>query len=430
MFPRFQRSLGVALRLAIAAGCCAAIWQSWKLAHADYLFRQDNVTSIRQAISLVPDAWPYYMRLAQFEPAHAEMLLTTAERLNRYNAEADIELGLQYESQGDLAKAEQWLLQASTVDHTYLPRWTLANFYLRRGNMPAFWVWARKAAAMPSDHTEALFALCWRVTPDPNAITRKIVDNNPKLLRQYLAFLLGKDQLPAAAEIATRLIRFGDPNEDTHRMFSAIDQLVAAGDGTAANSVWTTLIAKHWVVADPAFPNNPNFARMPLPVSFDWRIPSNPGYRSVPGPLGLETEFSGLEPEACTLAEQAVVLHPGNYILEYSYRTEGIHPGTGLHWEISAPGAKSPLAESPDLSSETRSRARFSFSVPPGVSVVHLRLLYRRALGTPLISGTLLLSSVQIAMQAGANKGTIAAQDLTVSGMLSYESGQYYLTNH
>ena len=396
MTLRLQHALATALRLGVAVGCCAAIWSSWTLARADYLFRQDTAVSIRAAISLTPDDWKYYMRLAQFPGENAEALLSTALSLNRYNAEADIELGLQYEAEGDYAKAEEMLLRAFAVDRAYLPRWTLANFYLRRGDMQAFWTWARRAAEMPSDNTEALFELCWRVSSDPNAIARRILDNDPKLLRQYVAFLLFKDQAPAAAGIAPRLLEFGDPRQDTAQMFSIIDQLVAAGDGNAAKNLWTALIAKRWVVADRVLPNNPKFAREPLPVNFDWAMPSTAGCLSVPGPLGLETEFSGLEPDHCSIAEQAIVLNPGNYVLEYSYRTDGIAPGTGLQWEVTAYGSQTALAESPDLSSETRVRATVAFSIPPGVSVVYLRLIYQRALGTTPISGSLEISSVRI----------------------------------
>lgn len=396
MSLRLQHSLSTLLRLALAAACCVAIWYSWALARADYLFRQDKEASIRVAIALVPDDWKYYMRLAQFRGENAQELLTTAVRLNRYEAEADIELGLEYEAEGDYARAEQGLLRAFAVDHTYLPRWSLANFYLRRENIQAYWTWARRAAEMPSGDTAALFELCWRVTPDPNAIARMILNNNPKLLRQYLAFLLIKNQAPAAAGIATRLLQYGDPQTDAGQMFAVIDHLVAVGDGEAARTLWTALMAKHWVVANTVLPNNPNFARAPLPVSFDWKIPSDSGCQSVPGPLGLETEFSGLEPQHCTLAEQAVVLDPGNYVLEYSYSAEGIAPGTGLRWQITAPGAATGLAESSDLSSGARVRAKLAFYIPRGVSVAYLRLVYQRALGTTLIAGSLDLSSVRI----------------------------------
>lgn len=396
MASRLQHLPAAALRLMIVAACCWGIWYSWRLARADYLFRQDTEASIRQAISTTPDAWTYYMRLAEFEPDHAQGLLTTAVRLNPYNAQANIELGLQDEAQGEPGRAEQRFLGAFAVDHTYLPRWSLASFYFRRGNMAAFWTWARSAAEMPSDSTAALFELCWRVSPDANEITRRILNDNPKLLRQYLGFLLSKKQAPSAAEIAIRLIQNGDPKSDVLLMFYTINQLITDKDGVSAKSIWTALATKHWVVADSGLPNNPNFAREPLPVQFDWTLPLISGIQSVPGPSGLQTEFSGLEPDQCEIAEQAVVLGPGNYELEFSYRTEGIAPGTGLQWQIFGADSIKPLAESSDLSDENLTSAKMMFSILPGTSLAHFRLIYRRALGTPPISGSLEMSSVQI----------------------------------
>jgi len=372
------------------------IWSSWKLARADYLFRINTEDSLRAAIRLEPDAWKYYMRLALFDDAHAQQLLETAIKDDPYNAEADIELGLRLEAAGNYPRAEKMLLDAFAVDRTFLPRWTLANFYFRRNNLPAFWTWARTAAEMPSDSTEPLFELCWHVSSDPHEIEARILNNNPELIRQYLNFLLAKNQLPAAAEVADRLTQAGDRKTDDPQMFSVVDRLIAANAGDAAKALWNVLIEKHWVVADSGAPNNPNFARVPLPVRFDWALSSSVGLHSWPGPSGLETEFSGEEPEICTIAEQVVVLPPGNYKLESSYRTDAISPQTGLRWQIVAEGSGKVLAESPDLSSEALSRADMAFSIPPEASLIRLRLQYERALGTPRISGTLVIPSVQI----------------------------------
>jgi len=138
MMPLFEQAVDRALKIVVAGACCFGIWGSLTLARADYLFRQDTEESIRKAIRLMPDGWEYYMRLAQFDRAHARELLTTSLQLNRYDAQADIELGLQYEADGDFGRAEKQLLEAYEVDHTYLPRWSLANYYFRRDNIPAF----------------------------------------------------------------------------------------------------------------------------------------------------------------------------------------------------------------------------------------------------------------------------------------------------
>jgi len=392
----FSRSIGVALRIIIAGACSLGIWYSLEFAWADYLFQKNTEKAVRFAIRLVPDNWEYYMRLAQFDREHAQELLTNALRLNRFNAEADIELALQYEAQGNLTKAERLLLDAYEVDHAYLPRWSLANYYFRRDNMPAFWVWARSAADMPSDDIGPLFELCWRIAPDPEKISTAILNEKPELVRQYLAFLQAKDQLHAVAKIAPLLVRVGEAGEDRPLLFSVLNRLVAANDTEAATSLWHSLIQQNWAVADTTTPNNSNFERVPLPVSFDWSFPEYPGLHSWPGPSGLETEFTGSQPEDCMVAEQFVALIPGNYTMAYAYRTSGIPGTTGIHWQIIDAKSNAILANSPDLSSEELKRSVLAFTVPAGTSLLRVRLVYQRALGTPRVSGMLVVLSTEI----------------------------------
>ena len=396
MGPLLQRSAGIALRIIIAGVCCFGVWSSWEIACADSLFKQDNEASIRSAIRLVPEGWEYYMRLAQFDRRHARYLLTTSLSLNRYDAQADLELGLQYEAEGDFGRAEKAFLEAYGVDHTYLPRWSLANYYFRRDNMPAFWAWARSAAQMPSDEIGPLFELCWRASPDPGRVAGAILNDNPEMIRQYTSFLLAKDQLHVVASVASRLIHSGDPETDRPLLLSVVNRLLAANDAGAANALWHSMIDQHWVVADTTVPNNAQFGREPLPVSFDWSLPEYTGLHSWPGSSGLETEFTGSQPEDCTIAEQTVSLAPGNYILTYSYHTTDIPPDTGIRWQIVDTKADTVLADSPDLSSKAFEGSELAFSVPPGDSLFRLRLAYRRALGTPRISGMLVVRSARI----------------------------------
>ena len=396
MMQPLRRPVGYALRFIIVGACCLGIWSSLDLARADYLFKQDTEAPIRSAIRLVPDAWEYYMRLAQFDRAHARELLITSLRLNRYDAQANIELGLQYEADGDFGRAEKQLLEAYEVDHTYLPRWSLANYYFRRDNIQAFWQWARSAAAMPADDIGSLFALCWRVAPDPDKITSEILNDKPEMIRQYVGFLLSKDQADAVASVAPHLLRTGDPESDRPLLFAVLNRLVVLNDAAAATRLWRLLIEQHWAIADIFVPNNATFQREPLPVSFDWTLPAYQGLHSWPGPSGLQTEFTGSEPEDCTIAEQAVALASGNYAMSYAYRTSDIPPATGIRWQVLDAKSNAVLAESPDLSSDDLKHSAFGFAVPPGDSLLRVRLIYRRELGTTRIAGTLDVQSTQI----------------------------------
>lgn len=397
MTAQLRKSCAIALRAAIMCGCLAGIWWSAKTARADALFRQDTPESVQQAIQLVPDEPSYYMRLALLDGGRARQLLETGIRLDRYDAPAFIELALRLESEGDLTNSEALLLDAFQVDRTYLPRWSLANFYLRRNKMPQFWFWAKKAAEMPAEDMSALFQLCWRVNPDADAIAKSVLTDDPSAIRQYLGFLLGKGEVRAIGAIAPRLIERGEVEKDRPLLLATVNRLLAAADASSATSLWRNLIAQRWVVADDVAPNNATFARQPLPVGFDWSLPSREGLHSWPGPAGLEVEFSGSEPEDCEVTGQIVPLSPGDYDMLYSYLTTDIAPGTGLRWQILDAGSDALLAVSQDLSSPILRTDSLVFTVPsPATPLVRLRLRYQRAAGTPRISGMLVILSAKI----------------------------------
>ena len=216
------------------------------------------------------------------------------------------------------------------------------------------------------------------------------------MIRQYISFLLSKDQPAAVADLAPALVRAGDSNADLGLLLGVVNRLVVAGDAGAASRLWRLLIDQHWVSADSTVPNNANFQREPVPVSFDWSFPEYEGLHSWPGTSGLDTEITGNEPEDCVIAEQAIVLTPGKYTLSYTYRTSGIPPATGIKWQILDANSNAVVAESNDLSSDEEAHSALTFSVQPGNSLLRLRLAYKRSLGTVRIAGMLNVQSAQI----------------------------------
>jgi len=384
------------VRIVISVVCCMGILFSWKAERADSLYREDTVDSLKGAINLVPDGWQYYMRLAQLDREHAHGLLETALNLDHYNAQAAIELALQNETEGKYGESEKLLLAAFAVDRTFIPRWSLANFYFRRDNIPAFWIWARKAAEMPSDDMGPLFELCWHVTPDPGEIAKEVLNDDPGLIRQYVSFLMNEDQMSALANVVPRLVRVGNPEADRVFLLEVLNRMVAANDGAGARAVWKSMVERRWVTGDSTVPNNGDFTRQPLPVAFDWALPEYPGLHSWPGSSGLETEFTGEEPENSIIAEQYLALASGRYSLMCAYHTIGIAPGTGIHWQVLDAKTGTVLAESEALSSDARAEMDWSFAIPDGVPLQRLRLAYQRTLGTPRVSGTLLVLSTRI----------------------------------
>jgi hypothetical protein len=82
--------------------------------------------------------------------------------------------------------------------------------------------------------------------------------------------------------------------------------------------------------------------------------------------------------------------------MEYAYHTSDIPPSTGIRWQILDAKSNTVIAESTDLSSDGLQNSALAFSVPEDNSLLRLRLAYRRALGTPRISGMLVVLSTRI----------------------------------
>lgn len=399
VFPLIHGKPRIALQAIALIACVGGIWYSSQLMRVDALVHDDTTDSLQAALAIAPDDSAACMRLSQLDDVNAVPLLQRALSLDAYNAQANIELGLHYEAAGETAQAEQALLNAYSVDHTYITRWSLANFYLRQGNEPEFWKWARKAAEMPADDIRGLFQIAWRVSPDPQKIAAELLTDNPLVVRQYLAFLLERDQDDAAIPIAQRLIQVGSPATDGKLMLWTIDQLVSADQADGSRMLWNELIQRKWVVADSTWPNNAKFARDPLPVSFDWKFPSSNSVNSWPGANGLETEFAGTEPDNARIAEQTLALKPGKYELHYTYQTTDIAPETGITWQIVDAKTNAVIAESNSLSSNAMRQASLGFTIPSDSPLVTLRLNYKRTLGTVRISGKLRMVSTQIETQ-------------------------------
>jgi len=93
-----------------------------------------------------------------------------AVKLNRYDAASWIQLGFLLELANNLPQAEDALSQAASVDSTFLPNWSLANFTFVRGMPARFWYWAERAAQMVPDDATPLFRLAWYVNPNAQEI--------------------------------------------------------------------------------------------------------------------------------------------------------------------------------------------------------------------------------------------------------------------
>ena len=382
--------------LAVLASLGTAAFWTLRLAYADLLFHTGVSAAVVRARELAPGNATYFTAA---NDSSDPPILEAAVAFDPYYAHGWIELGLDAELAGDAARAKRLLIEAARVDKTYEPCWTLANFHFRRGEREDFWRWAKEAIAISYQDQTPLFQLCWRMSSDPAEILRGAIPPQPRFLAQYLSFLIQRENLDAAEAVGDLLAPLAGEAE-TPLLLLCSDYLLRKGRDAAALRYWNTLCLRHRIDRRPLQPasgvslTNGDFSAVPLETAFDWRLQRAVGIAfAVPaGPAGgLRASFSGSQPEVASVLEQVLPLVPSRqYRLRFSYRTEGIAPGSGLRWELAD------LGSSKDLSSGSWKQEELAFTTPPVMSLGRLALTYRRALGTTRIEGSVWLQKVSL----------------------------------
>jgi tetratricopeptide (TPR) repeat protein len=402
----WARLLLVAVALAsLVAGGASSILSGW----ADYRIGQGTVVATESAIALTPQRGEYYARLAwllsEGDPQQAQQALQRAVVLNPRDAKSWMELGLHAEGEGDAHTSEGDLLRAAEIDKTFLPRWTLANYYFRHDDQARFWFWAKEAAAMIYSDGAPLFQLCGRVEEDGQLIERLDI-RNPETRSAYLSYLLGKNRLDLIGPSVHRLLE-ANRLEDVALLFHVCDRLLDKNLVDQAAEIWNGLAEKGRVPfrtpggeGDQLITNGA-FGVPPASQGFDWRLPVVAGVSaSLEEPRGLRVTLSGREPEDCELLLQLVPLRrKTHYQLRFEYRTHGIAGGAGLGWRVTDLKSGMILGEGPVPASEEDSEGRFSFKIADETAespLARVALRYRRTPGTTRSEGFLVLRKVEL----------------------------------
>jgi tetratricopeptide (TPR) repeat protein len=235
-------------RATAAAFCLLAAW-TVLLGAAEALARQDTARAIQQAIAIQSGPWTLHAgpaeshleRLAELDPAGPVPALRAAVQMHPRLSWAWIALGLEAEHAGDLAAAEAALVQAARWDHQYLPAWTLANYYFRRGNREAFWPWARQAASRTYDDFRPLLRLCDALEPDPVLVLDRLnagsLTSRHRMAGAYLDLLMAAARWSAAEQVAGSLDAAHDA-QDRRRVADLARRELQAGRTCQICEAW------------------------------------------------------------------------------------------------------------------------------------------------------------------------------------------------
>ncbi len=386
-----------AIALPLAAACLCTVRLGW----ADCLFHKGTPQSVERARRLAPGNASYLI-----QPGAGRALAERAVRANPRSADGWIELGLAAELEGRRKEAEEHLLEAARVDRTYVPRWTLANFYFRMGDAGQFWRWARLACEMAHEDQTPLFRLCRRVSQDPAVTVSRVLRGLPAIQAQFLRFLLIEGEVAPASAVAGPLA-VSCSRREAPVVLEYCERALMAGEAQAAQKAWNALSRRGLVAGGEIQPAegrslvNGEFASEPLGLAFDWRLHRLEGVSAARSDTGLRFVLSGRQPESCVLLEQVLLLAPSSeYLLQYEHRASGGRPGSGLRWELAQLDRNTAWhAAGSDLSSEQWTKDELAFSTAGLSGPARLALVYRRPAGAARLEGRVWLRRVALTLR-------------------------------
>jgi tetratricopeptide (TPR) repeat protein len=387
------------------------------MARADWLRRHPNPSRVTEAISLDPANSYAYTLQAELAEQHglstdAQRYWSQALRRSPRNAEAWIRLALLAEQRGSATEAEAHLLEAARISHTWLPRWALANFYLRLSRTPEFRQWARQALLRASDDVTGLFPLFPEAGLTPDVVLKDVIPPNRRVLSAWLLYRCRATQslglfdaaVTLAAQIPNGSLAWpglddlrskpkNNPAEDSEvaALLTATDRLRELGKPEHAERLWNLLCTRRILLTDPWTDAEPvvnsQFRYAVQRAGFDWRIDDQPGVRIV-SEGGLQVRLDGSEPEQInSLVYQPVIVPAGRaYRFVVESRSSDLPEANGLRWEIRdavALAGTIPVTASADWKQATlwlpaRAEAR----------QVQIGLSYTRLLGTVRAEGS------------------------------------------
>jgi tetratricopeptide (TPR) repeat protein len=392
------------LRYLTIAAAIAAAFYSLILARAAHLFTLDTAASVPAAVALVPYHAAYTARLAAWRPLERGELLHRAVELNPWDYQSWIQLGLATEmQQGDAQGAERDYLRAAHVDHMFLPRWTLTNFYFRQRRPSDFFHWANAALQITPYSSDPIFSQMWLVSQDEGRIAAAIPDR-PRVLLQYAWFLSNGRQFTAIPPVVRRLVaRVGNADPGLwgrdDLVASIEDRILRNGDRRDGLAIWTSLKNAGWIrhsIPDSERPLTNGDFRLPFyRHGFDWSSIDSAGARveQFHESHVVRISLSGEQPDHCVLLRQYVPLSPGS---AYNLAWRTVTPDSGLAWHLRAMPAK----VEDELVSDNLSGPGGAWQFrAPASEVGMLSLEYSRPLGRVRAAGTITLESVSLEKQ-------------------------------
>jgi tetratricopeptide (TPR) repeat protein len=405
--------LKASLRVLLVAAAIGASYYSALLARAAYLFEGNTAASVGAAARLVPYNSRYVARLGAWESDRRWAQFHRAIELNPFDSESWIQLGLLTElDRQDPQAAERYYLKAAAVDHMFLPKWTLTNFYFRRQNEHQFFEWANATLKITPYAADPVFAQMWQMTRDAGQIGAA-VPQRPRVLLQYAGFLSNSKRFASISPVVQRLVN-SVPARDAHAwgrddLLAGIeDRLLTAGELDAALKVWTSMKRAGWIRATIPDSEHPltsgDFSFPSYGHGFDWTMADVAGVTidQLTDLRSLRISLSGEQPERCELLRQYIPVEPGReYELLWVAKAPQITLPSGFAWHVRKAGESACSICSSMVSGDLldATEGGWHFRAPAGANLCTLILEYARPFGAVRGAGSINLESVSLTRQ-------------------------------
>lgn len=421
-----RRILFILVAIVLAVGVYPAI----RRGYAEWVYLGANdLSRVRTACELEPgDPECAWIRAEMTESESAELAAwEQAVRLNPRSPEVLSQAAIIREMDGDVPGAERLLLQAEEYNRLWLPRWSLASFYLRQNRPADTLKWARIALDRAYGDRRAGFRLCRQAgASDEDILNDILAADEPQNLAAFLSWIVEEGRLDALDQAVRKYLNAALHPRPAAELASnpagvlsgIVETLLQHGHPAEAHDLWKLLLADRLLPVQEAIANealtNPSFSLpVPNPPGFDWRTTSNEGIQVALGKTseGIRFDFSGTQPEVAELLVQAVDLGVGrSWALDYEYWTRGISSADiGLQWALSPWGGSESIEEgSPvkSVSSDGWTRESTSWTIPDDSRFFRLALSVRRLPGHTRFEGELQLRKLHLSPAPSAKLAT------------------------
>ena len=308
-----------------------------------------EVQSLEAALTYDPSQADVHTRLGVyylydpflFDPSQAVHHFETAVQLQPFDASAWSNLGHAYEQQNDLVRAEHaYRVGIELAPHYFYPRWALANFLLRRGDLPGAFTELRRVADIYPDSIGNICELVKQTTGDDAGVLAEFGTSlrSGRAKWQICQCLIARAESQRAVDLWKTLAENDPVRTETGN--SLVAWLSNRGQWLLAHTVWQEVVRHEHSDVSPAGLSfwNGDFEYEATGGLFDWSIISSDAVearldtlRWHQGGQSLLLDFKQHQKVSFSGVSHALWVQPSTrYRLRFYYQTEGLSQPNGL----------------------------------------------------------------------------------------------------